>query len=222
MIDPVTDVVPELLPLWALGPALALILHQRGLCVLHASGVAVRDGAIAFLGGPGAGKSTTAAALYARRYGVVADDVLAVDLSGTEPLTLPGFPQLKLWPDSLAALGDSPDEFPLLHPLLSKRSRAAADRFPSAALVLKRIYVLTGGDKPAIDGVDAQQSFLEVVRHSYAASLFEATATMKSNFQHSSHLVNCGLVRRITVGRSLSQLDELAALVERDLDASMN
>jgi hypothetical protein len=57
VVDPAPGVDDRVLRLSILGPALALILHQRGLLVLHASVVA-RDGdAVAFLGDNGWGKS---------------------------------------------------------------------------------------------------------------------------------------------------------------------
>jgi ABC-type glutathione transport system ATPase component len=64
MIDAVPGVDARTLRLSLLGPALALVLHQRGRFVLHASTVAVAGSAIAFLGEKGWGKSTIAAALY--------------------------------------------------------------------------------------------------------------------------------------------------------------
>ena len=58
-----------------LGPALAVLLHQRGRLVLHAGAVAVNGRVAAFLGGPSWGKSTTTAALDRRGHGIMADDV---------------------------------------------------------------------------------------------------------------------------------------------------
>lgn len=116
-LDPRPGTDSDVLRLYLLGPALALLLHQRGLLVLHASAVALDGGAAAFLGYAGRGKSTTAATLHARGYPVLADDVVAVDLSTPEaPGALPGFPQLKLWPDAVTALGGSPEGLPRVHP----------------------------------------------------------------------------------------------------------
>src|SRR5207237_1442435 len=77
-VEPAPGVEARALRLFLLGPALALLLSQRGLLVLHASAVAVEGRAIAFLGESGQGKSTTAAAFLAHGHTVVADDVLAV------------------------------------------------------------------------------------------------------------------------------------------------
>ena len=91
IVEPAPGVEERVLRLFILGTALAVMLHQRGLLVLHASAVALDDGAVVFLGGPGWGKSTMAAAMYARDYGVVADDVVAVDLDGENWKITPQF-----------------------------------------------------------------------------------------------------------------------------------
>ena len=69
-----------------------MLLQQRGYLVLHASAVAAGGTAVAFLGHAGWGKSTTAAALYAQGYGLVTDDVLAVEMSSGRLMVPPGEP----------------------------------------------------------------------------------------------------------------------------------
>ena len=75
VIDPAPGVEERLLRLSLLGPALALVLHQRGFLIVHASVVAQGDHAVAFLGKNGWGKSTIAAALHLKGYDLVTDDV---------------------------------------------------------------------------------------------------------------------------------------------------
>ena len=55
-----------LVRLFLLGPALAVLLHQRKWLVLHASGVCINGQAAVFVGNKGQGKSTLAATLLAR------------------------------------------------------------------------------------------------------------------------------------------------------------
>ncbi|MCI0530310.1 MAG: hypothetical protein L0Y56_22930, partial [Nitrospira sp.] len=58
VIQPVPGVEEAQLRLFLLGPVMAMLLRQRGLLVLHASAVAIDNGAVAFLGDTGWGKST--------------------------------------------------------------------------------------------------------------------------------------------------------------------
>jgi serine kinase of HPr protein (carbohydrate metabolism regulator) len=66
-----------------------VLLQQRGRLVLHASAVTVDLGVVAFMGGPGWGKSTMAAAMYARGHSIVADDVTAVRADKAHPVVHP-------------------------------------------------------------------------------------------------------------------------------------
>lgn len=64
----------------------------RGLEVLHASGVVIDQGAIAFLGPSGSGKTSLALALCRRGAGFLTDDVLALERVDGELLGHPGAP----------------------------------------------------------------------------------------------------------------------------------
>lgn len=69
-----------------LAQVLPLAAVLRGKDVLHASAVAVSDRAVAFMGRSGAGKTTLAGRIVANGARLVADDVLAIDLSGNDVL----------------------------------------------------------------------------------------------------------------------------------------
>jgi hypothetical protein len=61
-----------------------------GATALHASAIAGPDGAIAFAGGDGAGKTTVAAEFLRRGYELVADDVLVLERATPSYLAHPG------------------------------------------------------------------------------------------------------------------------------------
>jgi hypothetical protein len=218
IIDPAPGVEERVLRLFILGPALALLLHQRGFLILHASAVAVDGVVAAFLGGTGWGKSTTAAALHTRGHGMVADDILALDVDDPGGATvLPGFPQLKLWPEAAASLRDVPEELPRLHPRMEKRALRDADGFPQTPLPLRRIYVLAEGAEQEIVPIEPQGAFVELVRHSYVARLLEETGAAALHFGQCARLVQTVPVRRLITQRSLTRLADLAQMVEQDV-----
>jgi hypothetical protein len=215
VVEPAPGVEAAALRLILLGPVLALLLRQRGLLVLHASAVALAGRAVAFLGASGRGKSTTAGALLSRGHRLVADDVTAVLLDGDTPRALPGFPQLKLWPEAAESLEGALGPTRRLAAHLEKHaSRVAA--FDAAPLPLERLYVLADGESHSIEPLSPQEAFLELVRHSYGARLLPALGAPR-------HLLQCGRLlgrtaaRRLAVERSLERLSALAQAIEADL-----
>ena len=87
------------------GMLMAFALHIQGTGNLHASSVEIPGGAVAFLGDPGAGKSTMAAAFAERGHSVISDDVLVVDSSLGDFLAQPGVSQLALSRASMNTVG---------------------------------------------------------------------------------------------------------------------
>lgn len=215
-VEPAAEGHESVLRLFILGPALAILLHQRGHLVLHASAVEIGGGAVAFLGGPGWGKSTTAAALSSRGHGLVADDVIALDLEGARgPTLFSGFPQLKLWPDVAASLGEEPEALPRLHPELDKRGQRNIRKFSHDPIVLRRLYVLEEGEALLVEPISLQEAVIELVRHSYLVRQLQDEET-SAHFHQCSELVKRVAVRRLKRPLSLPALSELAQIVEDD------
>jgi len=85
---------------------MGVVLHQRGILPLHANVMVLGQGAAAFMGASGAGKSTMAAWFHDRGYPVLSDDVCAVtSAEDGRVLAQPGIPRLRLWRDALEATG---------------------------------------------------------------------------------------------------------------------
>lgn len=206
----------DLLGLYVTGVGLGVVLHQRGLLVLHASAVDVGGAVVAFLGGPRWGKSTAAAALVRRGHGLVADDILAVELEGEEPRVRPGFPQLRLWPDAAAALGHDPRLLPTLAPTLEKRAARAAS-FDARPRPLGRLYVLDPDLVMPIEPLGAQQRVIELVRHSYLAPLVPELGESGDHLRRCARLAGRSSMARLRRRPALSELAALAEAVEADV-----
>jgi len=211
VIEPSSTAEERTLRLCLLGPIVALILHQRGQLVLHASTVDIAGDAVSFMGGQGWGKSTLAAALHVRGHRMLADDVTAIQMNSSVAMAVPAYPQLKLWPNSIVALGHTPEELPVLHPDFTKRAFRITSGFPVAPSPLKRIYVIAVGRRLEVESLSPQESLVELLRHSYAARfgnhLIDATG-MGAHFKHCARLAQNTSVFRFRRPASLSGLDE--------------
>jgi len=102
-----------------------------------------RGRCVAFLGSPGAGKSTTAAAFARDGHAVLSDDIVAlVDQEGTFEV-LPAYPHLCLWPDSVTMLYGSPDALPRFSTNWEKRRLALGKEERALRAVLSSVRDLS-------------------------------------------------------------------------------
>jgi len=201
---------------YLLGPALALLLHQRGLLVLHASAVAMRRGVVGFLAASGQGKSTIAAWLRRRGHPLVADDTLAVELHPDGPRAHAGFPQLRLWPDTLAALGQAPGALPRVRAADDKRGwRLAAAAVAVGAGGLHRLYAIEDADALAIEPLAGHTALYQLVRHAYISPVLGELGS-PTHLAQCARLAGAVPVARLRRPRALAGLDALAALIEAD------
>jgi hypothetical protein len=220
VVDAVPGVEDRLLRLSVLGPALGLLLHQRGLLVLHASVVARSGSAIAFIGQNGWGKSTLAAALHAKGYDLVADDLAAIAVDPDGASVLPGFPQVKLWPEAATLLGEDAEQLPLLHPAFDKRAWRAERGFSQEPRRLAHIYTLAAGSTPAVEPLQPRGACFELLSHWYGHRFGNGLLQGASAARHLHQCVAvAGRVPMSCLRRSGGSpaLLHLADLVDRDL-----
>ncbi|NPU91641.1 MAG: hypothetical protein HPY82_06975 [Gammaproteobacteria bacterium] len=106
LVEPLHPDKHDAIALFLLNHALAIVMLQRGLLVLHAGAVLAGDQCVALAGPSGAGKSTLLAALHGQGYTVAGDElcVLRVDADGA--MVLPGPRVMQVWAAALPSLAD--------------------------------------------------------------------------------------------------------------------
>jgi hypothetical protein len=232
IIDPLPGVQEHVLRLFILGTTLAMLLCQRGLTVFHASAVAIRGQVVAFAGVKGAGKSTSAAALHAAGHTVVADDILAIDTCDGVPMVLPGFPHLKLWPDSVALLGHDPEQLPRLRPEVEKRSYSLVQRFSAEPLPLRHFCLLSPGPALDLQPYEQREALGALMPHWYGTRFgMERLRALglADFFQQCVSVARSVSVYRLERPRSSPVLEDIRRLLEekllvdaRDVSAARN
>jgi hypothetical protein len=215
LVTPAPGVELSLVRLYLVGKVMATLLYQRGLLVLHASAVEVEGKAVAFVGTSGFGKSSLAASLHACGNKIVADDVVAVDLSSAAPTVVPAFPQLKLDPEVASSLGHDKESLIHLHPLESKRGLRVTDMFATTPTPLGLIYLLGASTDSPSDALPPQNVLIELVRHSFPARLLQSGG--------GPHLRQCASLAKLVPIRRLLRADnrmtpsQVVSLVRGDL-----
>jgi hypothetical protein len=151
---PVPETPPHTTRHLLLDQVLPLVLTIRGRKALHATAVLTPDGVCVFTAPTGTGKSTLAASLLLAGYPVLSDDCLVLEERDGQVLASPAYPGLRLWEDTLKALGTDSGDLPPVAHYTSKR-RLVQDEHDSYFLPqsfpVAKIYVLV---RPAEVGVD--------------------------------------------------------------------
>ena len=217
VIDPAHDADARALRLGIVGPLLGVILAQRGKFVLHASTVSIDGRAVAFSGPSGRGKSTLSAALAHAGHPLIADDMTVIDTARERPIVQPGFPRVKLWPDSAAALAHDVDELPLLHPDRSKRSLQLESRYQSEPLELARCYLLEDAEEESTSELSPREVIVALIGCTYQAAWLHETGASGANLIHCAALARSGVVRRLGRRRSFDVLDDVIRFIEADV-----
>ena len=180
--------------LYLLGSAFAAILHQRGLLPLHANAVVIEGKAVGFLGHPGAGKSTLAAAFHDRGLPLLADDVCVVTRGpGGEPVAQPGIPRLRLWREALEASGRAAHNYEMSFDDWDKYNVPAAAEAASPPAPLSHLYLLERaeeGEAAAIERLSGSAAVEALVANTYRGAYVPLMG------RTAEHLVACAALAR--------------------------
>ncbi|TGT36486.1 serine kinase [Mesorhizobium sp. M8A.F.Ca.ET.165.01.1.1] len=221
-VQPAPGVDDALLAFPLLGPVLALLLHQRGLLVLHASAIAVTGRGAIFMGDKGAGKSTTASALIRAGHDLLTDDVVALDLANpNQPMIVPGFPQIKLAADAAAAISLGQAQVrPQVHPAIEKMQHRLHGAFSGNRVPAARIYILERGERAGITPLPSIAALPAIIKFSYVTRFGRAALSgdfAAMHLRHCSAIANHVGVCRLDVPTGIDRIGEAVALIEKEL-----
>jgi hypothetical protein len=207
---------------YLVGPVIAFVLRLRGVTCLHASAIAVGDRAIALMGAPGAGKSTTAAAFAHRGFPVLSDDVVALSDRGDHFLVQPGYPRVNLWPDSVRTLCGSEDALPHITPTWGKRYLPLGENghsFGSKPLRLGAIYILSEREVDpsgqAVEEFSGSEAFVNLVCNTYLNYLLDARMR-KMDFEVLGRVAAAVPVRRVRPAKDPARVFDLCERIADD------
>lgn len=210
-------VSPEAFRLFVLCQGLGVILQQRGLMVLHASAVEFEGHAIAFVGVPGQGKTTLAAAACAFGAKLLADDTVALSFDGEGAPTIhPAFGGMRLCHDTVDAL-HLPAADSQSIPGTGKVLHRFGDRFTPVARPLSRVYVLRDGPDLKMLPLFPGEALVQLCQHTYGRLLIPHIDRSMVHLRQASHLIQRGLVKAFCRPRNLRALPAVFEFLRRDL-----
>ena len=233
-VTPAPDAQQREIRLFLLGSAWGIAQYQRGEFALHAGVVGVGAngvgangvgdesshgaGCLAFCGASGAGKSSSVAWLVAQGYQLWSDDLSVCQFDQGAPAVWPSTRRLKLWRESLDALGRATDDLVRDHfrqekfhwELETPRSLAQA-----APLPLRAIYLLEWGEPECVRlrGLEALNRFVEAA--TYRGSVLNEMGAAPFYWQQCAQIVRAVPVFRLRRPRDWARLpDALRPVLE--------
>jgi hypothetical protein len=208
---------------YLLGTCLGVLLHQRGLLILHASGVVTDRGALVFAGASGAGKSTLLAELLRRGNKMIVDDVCAIRFDEeSHPIVVPAYPRTRLWADAAARFDVDTAKLPRTRPSWDKFERQVPDQFSDHEAHLTHVFHLADphdGDEFLLEPLSPFDAFTTLVEQTYRGILLDGLDLRASHFELASRAASSVNVIRVRRPVGSYRLEELADLVLGSLES---
>jgi hypothetical protein len=222
---PEPDIPLETIRHLFLDQIIPLLLSKPGKPVLHASAVSVPEGAIAFMGTTGTGKSTLTASFARQGFPVLTDDCLLLREKGGELFATPSYPGLRLWDDVTVALfEDERSMSQVAHYTCKKRLglNNGRLRFCPNPVPLLRIYLLAPPEQAgyvnaiSISPLRSPEAFIELVKYAFKLDITDRER-LSEEFDYLSHMATLPLYYRLVFPRDLSLLPAVREAILENL-----
>ena len=218
----------HLVEIYLLGAIFSLWLELRGVPALHASAVAVEGRAVVFLAANKGGKSTLAAALVQGGYPLLTDDVLPVESRGKTHVGLPGYPQMRMWPEQAQHFLGHYEGLEIVHPAYSKRrvpigTEDGLGSFRDEPSPLACVYLPERRD-PAQEGkrieittVPRTEALMALVGQSFLPHTVEALGLQPQRLRYFASLITDVPVRKLIYPQGYDRLPDVRRAILDDL-----
>lgn len=211
-----------LVTLYLLGSAFGALLFQRGIVPIHGSAIAIHGGCAIFTGDSGAGKSTISSTLRGARYKVLTDDVAAVIMDENGIIVHSGYPQHKLWKDSLEYLSKETIGLEPIADRCDKYYVSFREDFQAEPLPLIGLFELLPAvvEDTTIERINHLECLNLLVKNTYRLQFVEGLPRHKTLFQQWGMIMKSTPMYRITRPYNKFTVEDQIALVLEALKAN--
>lgn len=186
----------------------------------HASGVAMDDAAIIFLGNSGQGKSTLATYLGLQGHPLITDDGVELQWADGRCMALPSHPAVRLWQDSSHALlaGNADSLPPVSYTSKGRYKSDGVMPFAKEPVPLRRAYFLGDGSAETVTIAPLRSHAAHVAWVEHSPTLdFQDRQRLRSQFEQIARLVRMGISFTLDYPRRYDALPEVSAALQEHM-----
>jgi hypothetical protein len=212
-----------------IGQVMGCALRLQGWLCLHACVIRVGTQAIALVGESGAGKSTLAAFFAQRDHAILADDIAALQPMDAGYQVQPGYPRLRLWPQSMRALYGGNDDLEAIFSFSEKRylalsaegdTQSALGTFHDQPLPLAAIYLLHKRQPelilPSLQALPSPAALMALLQHRSVSHLPLDKLRQQVELQQFSKIIQTIPVKQLHRSDNLQDLPAVYEAVLTD------
>ena len=199
--------------LFLLGSAFGAVIYQLKKIPFHGSTVVINDKAVIISGVSGVGKSTTVANITTKSIPLLSDDVTVLNEKNGNVIASPGFPQVKLWLDSLEKMDISPDNLKRIRPQLEKY-KFPISNFIEEEKVVDSIFIIQQKNTLGVEleEIKGSEKFKILTKNTYRKQYVPALKLEQEQFKIVALLasrVKLYIIKRPSATNTVNEVSDL-------------
>lgn len=166
------------------------------------------------------GKSSIVANLYNKGFTILSDELTGIVLNNSCITSVSSYATLKLWPNTLAALGYNEDDFNTIRPNVKKRIFPLNSQFTHQNKPVLRLYELITWNKNSackIEKLNQKEAFKAIIANHFYLPAIQQQIKHQVVFNVVKQLTQKIEVRRLYIPKELNHLSEITSILLDDL-----
>ncbi|WP_281884308.1 hypothetical protein [Paenibacillus sp. YYML68] len=220
LVEPHGDIDPAVLALYVLGTCAGALLLQRGLIPIHGSALSLEGREFIITGHSGAGKSTLTASFNKRGCSFLADDIAALEVTGTSAWIQPAFPKQKLWRDTAIRIFGGIETLERIPGIRDKYHVPMTGPFITESRRLRALFELSVHDKDEVEleEVAGAPKLALIMHHTFRFEMVEALGIQAEHFKKCASISTGIRVFRLKRPRTGFTVDQQMAAINRVME----
>jgi hypothetical protein len=205
--------------------ALSLWLEQRAIPCIHANALALAGGAIGLIAPSRTGKTTLTAALLEAGMQLMTDDMLALHREKGQWQVYPGWPQVRMWPDSAERYaGEGLAALDKVHQRFEKRvvdlEKTNSLDFCAERRPLRRLYLLDRHESERgevrISDIPPGEALIHLLQNSILGDAYRALNIEAQRLNLLAQLLQQVPLKKISYPSGMQHLPRVCKEIEKE------